>query len=153
MRTSAWGFGLRGWVREKKVWRDGERLGRFEEKSSPSGGCERQSASFLLQRQIWEQRQSAGSISLYSTRNDRDPRTQPSTTGRHAPTPPPMVAFVITLPSSFVFFSISLFILISFIFFVLGMAETFFFFFFFVIRFGCRKLMNVCKFGLLSKWL
>ena len=50
LRTSAWGFGLRGWVREKKVWRDGERRGRFEEKSSPSGGCERQSASFLLQR-------------------------------------------------------------------------------------------------------
>ena len=50
MRTPTLGFNPRGWVREKKVWRDGERLGRFEEKSSPSGGCERWGAGFLLQR-------------------------------------------------------------------------------------------------------
>ena len=28
-----------------------------------------------------------------------------------------------------------------------------FFFFGLLIRFGCKKLMNVCKFGLLSKWV
>ena len=50
MRTSAWGFGLRGRVSEKKVWRDGQRPSQFKEKSSPSGGCERESAGFLLQR-------------------------------------------------------------------------------------------------------
>ena len=92
----------------------------------------------------------------HSTRNDQDPQIQPSmkmvihtnttTNGGRCYHSPFLFYFLF-------YFSIYLF---SFVFFVLDMVETHCFLIFWfglLIRFGCKKLMNVCKFGLLSKWV
>ena len=138
--------------------RYGKRQGWFEEKSSLSGGCEWRSAGFLLQKHRSRNRGRVQVWSFSLSLNSKWPRPTNSTINDNGDTYQhhhqwwPLLSLSLPLLFSFLFLYLFIFICL----FCLGMAETHCFLIFWfglLVRFGCKKLMNVCKFGLLSKWV